>query len=475
MNYPLDMTHGYSGLMTCTSIVIQLLFLCKLCTFSDGEADSCGPRASPRMLHPLPCDLSQHHFCSKPGSAYPWHKVRKFVRENHALMRRMYGDVRQVVVIRREIGSRTLQDGRKLTLDDEDDYLRVSRPQRKHIRKNSRKPLNINKSSTESSKTSTIRTLVTSTEQPMEVSTTTEPKMDTDGQDRTLNISENVTSAVTSNDSITTFAPSEDADSTNGDLPEDFTTDNRNGDRDYLVAEQIESHFSDVNFDEEIVERVSEAIHGDDSEEEHDLATRITTTLKTTSTTLEQKATNLTDKSAEEITSSAATTTTSTTTTTTTPKPNENYEEDATQVDNDNKQDNRLPPLRGINACPVVEEVVAPYWANNTRGETLALMNIFPFEQYIHSEKCVFENKQMYCREGCLCEQQYRLHRLLAFDPTNDCRGIFADWFRFPSCCICKCYDLGDFNVPRESRFSHRQGRRKTVVPIPLRFREPEI
>merc|ERR1712079_56383 len=32
-------------------------------------------------------------------------------------------------------------------------------------------------------------------------------------------------------------------------------------------------------------------------------------------------------------------------------------------------------------------------------------------------------------------------HRLLAFDPTNECRGIFSDWFRFPSFCICKCYN----------------------------------
>jgi hypothetical protein len=27
------------------------------------------------------------------------------------------------------------------------------------------------------------------------------------------------------------------------------------------------------------------------------------------------------------------------------------------------------------NACPVKEEVVAPFWANNTRGEVLALLN----------------------------------------------------------------------------------------------------
>jgi len=96
--------------------------------------------------------------------------------------------------------------------------------------------------------------------------------------------------------------------------------------------------------------------------------------------------------------------------------------------------------LRAVNACPVREEVISPYWANNTRGEILALLNLYPFEQYVHWEKCNQEHRQMYCRQGCRCEQQYRLHRLLAFDPANECRGIFSDWFRFPSCCVCKCY-----------------------------------
>lgn len=40
------------------------------------------------------------------------------------------------------------------------------------------------------------------------------------------------------------------------------------------------------------------------------------------------------------------------------------------------------------NACPVKEEFVAPYWANNTRGETLALLNLYPFEQYVQWERC---------------------------------------------------------------------------------------
>ncbi|KAL1497438.1 hypothetical protein ABEB36_008412 [Hypothenemus hampei] len=106
------------------------------------------------------------------------------------------------------------------------------------------------------------------------------------------------------------------------------------------------------------------------------------------------------------------------------------------------------------NACPVKEEVVAPFWANNTRGEVLALLNMYPFEQYVHWEKCTFEHRQMYCREGCRCEQQYRLHRLLAYDPNNECRGIFSDWFRFPSCCVCKCYDM-----PPEFRVTSRSPR----------------
>lgn len=100
------------------------------------------------------------------------------------------------------------------------------------------------------------------------------------------------------------------------------------------------------------------------------------------------------------------------------------------------------------------EEVVAPFWANNTRGEVLALLNLYPFEQYVHWEKCTQEHKQMYCRDGCRCEQQYRLHRLLAYDPHNECRGIFSDWFRFPSCCICKCY-----NIPIEYRVTSRSPR----------------
>lgn len=136
------------------------------------------------------------------------------------------------------------------------------------------------------------------------------------------------------------------------------------------------------------------------------------------------------------------------------------------------QQEQPVLKLRGVNACPVKEEVVAPFWANNTRGEVLALLNLYPFEQYVHWEKCTHENRQMYCRDGCRCEQQYRLHRLLAYDPNNECRGIFSDWFKFPSCCVCRCYDLPlEFRVTsRSPRTSHK---RRIKVQTPMRNRYP--
>jgi hypothetical protein len=52
---------------------------------------------------------------------------------------------------------------------------------------------------------------------------------------------------------------------------------------------------------------------------------------------------------------------------------------------------------------------------------------------------------------------------LLAFDPKNECRGIFSDWFRFPSFCLCKCY-----NVPEQIIASmNRQSKGINQNPVP--------
>jgi len=71
------------------------------------------------------------------------------------------------------------------------------------------------------------------------------------------------------------------------------------------------------------------------------------------------------------------------------------------------------------------------------------------------------------------CEQQYRLHRLLAFDPTNECRGIFSDWFRFPSFCICKCYNSArQFKELTRNPKSHgvTQSRKSAALPTNSRL-----
>lgn len=126
-----------------------------------------------------------------------------------------------------------------------------------------------------------------------------------------------------------------------------------------------------------------------------------------------------------------------------------------------------------VNACEVEVSISAPYWATNTRNDTLTLLNLYPFEQYIHMEICKAEHQEMLCRPGCRCEQQYRLHRLLAFDPTNECRGIFSDWFRFPSFCICKCYNSArQFKELTRNPKSHgvTQSRKSAALPTNSRL-----
>lgn len=77
--------------------------------FGFDSANSCSPngkisrRGRAQILAAIPCDLGQQAFCHLPGSAYPWHAVRRFVHENQGLMKRMYGDVRHISILRDEI------------------------------------------------------------------------------------------------------------------------------------------------------------------------------------------------------------------------------------------------------------------------------------------------------------------------------------------------------------------------------------
>jgi len=97
-----------------------------------------------------------------------------------------------------------------------------------------------------------------------------------------------------------------------------------------------------------------------------------------------------------------------------------------------NKPDNKM------DACESRVEVTTPYWATNSNGKVRAIVNDKHFEQSIHQEICI-TTRTFRCSGDCGCEQKYKWHRLLAYDPNNDCSGVFMDWFLFPSCCSCRC------------------------------------
>jgi len=88
--------------------------------------------------------------------------------------------------------------------------------------------------------------------------------------------------------------------------------------------------------------------------------------------------------------------------------------------------------------CESKIEVSTPFWASNSNGKVRAILNNKEFEQAVHQEICTAA-ATLRCARDCSCEQKYKWHRLLAYDPNNDCAGIFMDWFLFPSCCVCRC------------------------------------
>lgn len=94
-----------------------------------------------------------------------------------------------------------------------------------------------------------------------------------------------------------------------------------------------------------------------------------------------------------------------------------------------------------VDSCESSVEIVTPYWASNSAGKIRAIVNTQHFEQAIQQEVCQGVQTKR-CNNDCSCEQKYKWHRLLAYDPEDDCKGIFMDWFLFPSCCVCRCAPL---------------------------------
>uniref|UniRef100_A0AAG5CX91 Spaetzle domain-containing protein n=1 Tax=Anopheles atroparvus TaxID=41427 RepID=A0AAG5CX91_ANOAO len=592
-----------------TVVLIVLLPLDSIAeSYGYDSASSCDPtRASRRgrsqLLKTIPCDLSVQAYCNLPGSAYPWHAVRRFVHENQGLMRRMYGDVRHISVLKEEFENNEIEiddidraterysrpdanDGRDRRIDGGKrmKYLRPSVPQQYeglgHYMRDKSNEIAFNEphfrpaqlktttttartvtsttvkgtiSTAQAPNTTTLMTTTTTTptsRSTYETHTTTETGAPSttsrstatattvESPPRTVSTAASTDQTAPSTQSPAEGEPltpspsdasgkkghtqsisdSEDAITSSKDtkLASDNVVEGKDT-ADPVKLQPVEGETIDIEALSSLAKlETSEALPAEQKEKEmgeETLGGKISSTLKLSSSGLQLKPHLDTPK--VEVTESTVSSYPNDRLDTVTGEPVANSKGVVDQVEDGNDvvaeaqaQDDSVPssstiqqqkirfesikgvgspsmkkPMnaesqlfqdvaqkeppvvngRGVNACPVKEEVVAPFWANNTRGEVLALLNLYPFEQYVHWEKCTHELKQMYCREGCRCEQQYRLHRLLAYDPHNECRGIFSDWFRFPSCCICKCYDM-----PFDSRVTSRSPRSLTKESIDL-------
>ncbi|XP_021920622.1 protein spaetzle 4 isoform X2 [Zootermopsis nevadensis] len=398
----------------------------------DGYTSCSRPYRMSKAFPEPPCDFRLQSWCTIPGSAYPWRAVRRFVHENQGLMRRMYGDQRHISVLRAEIESNDVEYTSEWKFQED---------VRRRYTASTSEPTTSSKDHITSpyfrpASTTASMPKVTNALKSQQIKSdyTQYPKL--------------ITPNPENNDSVTSKAFESTPNTT---LVVDKTT------APVSTTVQTTSEQTTVNLStsSSILSSEKTLNTAADTTQSHDPSTTpCTSTEQTEASTVEPPTATTVEFASEE----------NTTATTHTQKvfESELFQDSQQQQQADSSSESTpsaAVKLRGVNACPVKEEVVAPFWANNTRGEVLALLNLYPFEQYVHWEKCTFEYKQMFCREGCRCEQQYRLHRLLAYDPNNECRGIFSDWFKFPSCCVCRCYDL-----PIEFQITSRSPRTQSSV-----------
>lgn len=95
-------------------LLLLSIFMVSLTTsLGYDSATSCNPRATRRgraqLLATIPCDLTIQAYCNLPGSAYPWKAVRRFVHENQGMMRRMYGDIRHISILKTEFENNEIE------------------------------------------------------------------------------------------------------------------------------------------------------------------------------------------------------------------------------------------------------------------------------------------------------------------------------------------------------------------------------
>ncbi|XP_076163259.1 spaetzle domain-containing protein 4 [Ptiloglossa arizonensis] len=469
-------------------------------TFGYDASSACSKpysRSSRARFTNLPCDFRRQNWCAIAGSAYPWHAVRRFVQENQGLMRRMYGDERHINVLRAEFERNDIElkyddyyhhfsdDHRKYQYTHDYEYFESEDNLRINGDENERRGFTSRSFNDNAGKRMNkfpkLSEYTRPHFRPTEKSTTSTPTTTTTtATTTTSSITEPSSSAGTSS-SVTTSTTREPI--AKSVPPTTITTSSINDERKSNTGEETaappspitpsivkEQNFS-INEIPEQIDRIDEELNETvDVSEVPEASFDETSTASLPGTTELPAELDSGDLFATPKETTVQETSSSSEQQEFKPRPEyrpankpeasmegQLYQDVAAK----DQQEQPVLKLRGVNACPVKEEVVAPFWANNTRGELLALLNLYPFEQYVHWEKCTHENKQMYCRDGCRCEQQYRLHRLLAYDPNNECRGIFSDWFKFPSCCVCRCYDL-----PLEFRVTSRSPRTQRRVKV---------
>lgn len=88
-------------------LIVLITIIPEVYPFGYDSATTCDSRTSrqgrAQLISTIPCDLTNQGYCNLPGSSYPWHAVRRFVHENQGLMRRMYGDVKHIAILKNEI------------------------------------------------------------------------------------------------------------------------------------------------------------------------------------------------------------------------------------------------------------------------------------------------------------------------------------------------------------------------------------
>ncbi|XP_037068908.1 proline-rich receptor-like protein kinase PERK9 [Pollicipes pollicipes] len=118
----------------------------------------------------------------------------------------------------------------------------------------------------------------------------------------------------------------------------------------------------------------------------------------------------------------------------------------------------------------------------NTQHIWKMLINMPPFETYIHMEHCVEKFEQGRCAAGCRCTQRYTVRTMPVYErDANDCDLIYMDKFLFPSHCDCMClptpYVLFNItrppatsptpDVPPSSTFAPPRTDGASVTPVP--------